>query len=794
VSRRGRSLLAAVAALATALTGLAGPAAAQPLPAGSTDPVTAVGAGIAVTPPAIAPPVVTGPVAAAVASQWDAGNIMSDTVFFDPTTMTTPQVRDFLAAKGARCVAGEQPCLKDIRVTTVAKASDGLCRGYTGGLVQSAAEIIVGVAQSCGVNPRVLVVLLEKEQSLVTRTRPTTYAYERATGFGCPDTAPCNAEYFGLFNQVYLAARQYQNYAANPTRYPRYRPGRLTAIQYHPSTACGSSDVYLQNQATAGLYTYTPYQPNPAALANLYGTGDACSAYGNRNFWRLFTDWFGPTQSGGFLVRSPESPTVYLLSGSTKLPIPSLALFQDLAPLGPLGYLSSQYLERWTTGPVLQRAVLDPSGTVYFLDEGKKMPFSTCTRVADYGFSCGSLVPVDAALTTLLATGPTMTTVYRTTSGKSFVVEGGTRREIADEASLTAAGYATSTLTLSEDALNHLPHAAPVTRDGIVIRDRTTGALAVPDAGGRLELSADLRSSSVLAALPVRPLDPAGLALLPVTGRMGPFVVGRDSTSVYFLAPDAKRPVTDAAVTDGRPTPVPIGLLAALPDGATVTQPFLLKGSDRATVWNVREGRRRALLSWDDLVAVSGGTAAPIVTVPPALAGTVPLGTPQLGPGSLVVSTTGGTVYLVDGLTRRIPVGSFSATAELGVGGLRRVEPSALEPYAQAPALLSTAVRCGTQRYLGLGGLLYTVDDDAARRFGLQFTDLQPLSCATLQPANRALGSFLRTPDGTIYLVQEGQKQWIRSMATYTRLGGSAANTHAVTYYAAGRLPSGPAL
>jgi len=53
--------------------------------------------------------------------------------------------------------------------------------------------------------------------------------------------------------------------------------------------------VNVQNYATAALYNYTPYQPNAAALGNLYGTGDGCSSYGNRNFWVYYNDWFGPT-------------------------------------------------------------------------------------------------------------------------------------------------------------------------------------------------------------------------------------------------------------------------------------------------------------------------------------------------------------------------------------------------------------------------------------------------------------------------------------------------------------------
>ena len=74
--------------------------------------------------------------------------------------------------------------------------------------------------------------------------------------------------------------------------------------------------MYIQNQATAGLYLYTPYRPNAAALANLYGTGDGCSSYGNRNFWRMFTDWFGSTSVPAQVdVRTNTIPLVYARDG-----------------------------------------------------------------------------------------------------------------------------------------------------------------------------------------------------------------------------------------------------------------------------------------------------------------------------------------------------------------------------------------------------------------------------------------------------------------------------------------------
>jgi Repeat of unknown function (DUF5648) len=250
-------------------------------------------------------------------SQFNAGRIMDDFVFFNPATMSVGDIQAFLNAKVPVCdTNGSQPyggttraayaatkgysapftCLKDYRQNTIYKPAEaGLCSGFTAGNY-SAAEIIYHVGHSCGINPRVLIVLLQKEQSLITDDWPWSIQYRSATGYGCPDTAPCDAEYYGFFNQVYSAARQFKRYARDANLFT-YRSGRNNYIQYNPNAACGGSNVFIQNQATAGLYNYTPYQPNPSALANLYGSGDACGAYGNRNFWRMFNDWFGTTNA-----------------------------------------------------------------------------------------------------------------------------------------------------------------------------------------------------------------------------------------------------------------------------------------------------------------------------------------------------------------------------------------------------------------------------------------------------------------------------------------------------------------
>mgnify|MGYP007022266928 CR=1 FL=1 len=208
-------------------------------------------------------------------------------------------------------------CLKSYSQDTASRAAEtGLCNAYTGG-VKSSAQVLSDVAQACDINPHVLLVLLQKEQTLITDEWPWPIQYRSATGYGCPDTAPCDAEYYGFFNQVYNAARGFKKYARDAAQYS-YLPHRNNTILFNPNAACGSSSVYIENQATTNLYIYTPYQPNQAALNNLYGTGDSCSAYGNRNFWRMFNDWFGSTQTSIPYAWSITQQSMYTDSARTK--------------------------------------------------------------------------------------------------------------------------------------------------------------------------------------------------------------------------------------------------------------------------------------------------------------------------------------------------------------------------------------------------------------------------------------------------------------------------------------------
>ena len=252
---------------------------------------------------------------------FDPSNIIDDAVFYHSDSMSTDQVQTFLNNKVPSCdTQGSQPylntgktvkeywtprgepapyvCLKDYNQKTpsISGNESGICSYTPGYNKRTAAQIIGDVARACGISPKVLLVLLQKEQSLVTDNSPLKSQYASATGMGCPDFSACDPQYDGFFNQVYGAARQYKLYRANPNNY-NYVAGQSSYIQYNPKASCGGSWVTIKTQATAGLYNYTPYQPNNATKKVSIGiiADRNCGAYGNKNFWWLFTDWFGST-------------------------------------------------------------------------------------------------------------------------------------------------------------------------------------------------------------------------------------------------------------------------------------------------------------------------------------------------------------------------------------------------------------------------------------------------------------------------------------------------------------------
>ena len=736
----------------------------------------------------------TAPADAANGALFDPGNLISDAEFFDGGALSSAAVQNFLNQQVPSCRSGVT-CLKDYRQDTPNKAAvAGRCAAYAGRSGESAADIITRVGNACGISQKAMLVLLEKEQGIVTSSAPSSRMYRSATGYGCPDTADCDTLFYGFFNQVYAAALQFQYYAANPTRW-NHVPGRVNAVRFHPNAACGSSSVYIQNQATAGLYNYTPYQPNASAVANLYGTGDACGSYGNRNFWRMYTDWFGSPTTASSLLRTNEDGAVFLISGTTKYRVASMSVLQDLAPLGQVGFVSQNYLDRFTLVQNANRVIRATSGAMYFAGAGQKLPFTSCGQVVDYGGQCaasGYTQLTDAQIANF-RTGPALTPVMGTQEGPRYFVTAGTKREILDARSQTEAGLPIGQNVLTENAVSDLRDGAPVVRESAVVLQRGTPHYFFLSSGSRSPILESSASIVGIGSQSPSQLRPASLAKIPLSAANFAGIVRGPSDAVNQLLVPGGRWTwpTAPSVTTVTPVAVSAEFLSPFPSRGEIKVGSFVKSVSNPTVYRVGDNALRPISSWDALISVSSGNTA-VASLPASVIAPFAKGTMILEAGTLARSSNDPTVYLINGLTNKIPLTSFDMSTEMGVNGLSYVSQSDLDGYPRASSPLGYGVSCGGVRYAAADGSLHAIAAQDSARYPLSFQNLDGFACEALSIAGPA-GQFIRIDGGTIYQLVGGLKRPVVSMTRYNQLGGTDTNFISVSDGFAASIPSGPA-
>ncbi|MFK4791260.1 hypothetical protein [Microbacterium sp. ZW T5_56] len=505
----------------------------SPAPTPTPSPSTTAGAAIA----AAAAFSATLAEASAAVAGFQAGNIINDATFTNKNTMSASAIDTFFRKMVSTCQSG-YTCLKDYRQNTPNRAADSYCSGYSGAANESAATIIAKVSQSCNINPQVLIVMLQKEQGLVTHTWPSQWRYDMALGQGCPDTAPCDPAFAGFFYQIYGAARQMNIYMEG--RYFTYYPaGRTSNIYWHPNASCGTAPVYISNRATSALYYYTPYQPNRAALNAGYGEGDGCSSYGNRNFYLYFTQWFGSTQGGGgttgpldSLVRADGSATVYLISAGAKRPIANtndLAVFTSR--LGGTQIVSSSALAALPTGPAASRFVRDArTGSMMLLQpDGTSRWLSSAELVTRYGFRMDGYTPLDPAQVDRYSVGPAVGDFFRgDTDGTLYKWESNTKRGYTSAAAWVAdpAAQGKATVSLPQTTVNRIRTGLPILTAGSLVKERSQAAvylagtdttlIPVPAWGTVIAMGMEPTSTTVYADGALSGYSKSGSALSPI--------------------------------------------------------------------------------------------------------------------------------------------------------------------------------------------------------------------------------------------------------------------------------------
>ena len=731
----------------------------------------------------------TSVVKAADLSKFQPGNIISDAAFFNSGSMSESQIQTFLQSKVPTCQSG-YVCLKDWYDTSRTTSADAMCGAYPGGVRERASTIIFKVAQACGINPQVLLVMLQKEQGLVLHTWPSDWRYTIAMGQGCPDTAACDTRYYGFFNQVYGAAwqlKRYGNPAGTSQYFTWFAPGNTWNVRWHPNEACGSSPVYIQNQATANLYYYTPYQPNAAAIRAGYGEGDGCSAYGNRNFYQYFTDWFGAAQADPLQVLQVSGTSErYLVSQGGRWRLTTTELAAQFTWISAVRDVSRADLDAYQDRGTADRAIRTTSGVVYLLDSGQRFHVRDVAQVTDFGWDYGSLPVASDQQAARYSNAGVLERVVRA-DGLSWLIQSGARRQVLDLGILTRYGIPAVSTAVSPAMLGEYATAAPVVGVG-VYRDAKNPYRLLTDGGTYVVPDA---ASGTPIARSARELTSESFAFLRATSTM-PLRMTSGGRS-YVMTESGWLEVTASQYPSGLTfTALPNGAAAGIPAVGSVNGPhFIRERSDAQTY----------LVSWGTLQAVSAdqqawvtakyGVSSRVWVVLDGMIGD--LATPEG-----LVRTAAGSAYLLDG-PRAYRFRDCSQVVMWGAdcATLPNITDAKLAGYANAGYLQYLILMPSGTTWLPQGGQLRQVlDPGILAVYGIPATT-SPVYAATVaklpvgEPALSA-GLYSDGTDARVAVTQGGEYSLTSEQTVgLTRTSARALTTESFSKITVdGKLPS----
>ncbi|MCX6714872.1 MAG: hypothetical protein NTX72_03585 [Candidatus Uhrbacteria bacterium] len=298
-------------------------------------------------------------------------HLLSDTDMTDVNAMTRDDIQTFLA----NGVLGKYRT-QDIR-----------------GVSRSAADIIANTSKEFSLNPRVILVILQKEQSLVENTKATQKQFDWAMGFAicddCSKADPRLQKYKGFGKQVYYATQHIREaylskLITNGVTTAGYGPGIESIID--------GSALVPQNNATAALYTYTPHM------------------HGNVNFMNIWNRWFTKSFPDGTLIQSRTNGAVWLVQDGKKRPIISEAVLRSRFNINTIVPTSVSVIEQYPDGAPIDfpnySLLRAPNGSVYLIVDNVRRGFVSMNALHEAGFDITDSISVKAKELTRYTEGP----------------------------------------------------------------------------------------------------------------------------------------------------------------------------------------------------------------------------------------------------------------------------------------------------------------------------------------------------------------------------------------------------
>ncbi len=278
---------------------------------------------------------------------FNSNYIISDSAFSNTNSISAAQIDAFLNTFANSCISPNSG------FQAIDPSGYSPSGGYTYGGYVTAGKAIYDAAQAYGLNPQVLVVTLEKEQSLVTGRFSSTYClpsddnnhkYAAAVGYGCPDSGTrYNYSGISLYRRNGVVQSTVGPTCVNTAQKAGFSQQIIRAawlFKFGQQRSLGninwavisgswdnSDDLHTcyGGPMTAGFHKRCPSDANDTfydgyttidGVSTLMGTGATAALYwytphfhGNQNFYNIFASYFGDPNTPCFGVANVTGAT-----------------------------------------------------------------------------------------------------------------------------------------------------------------------------------------------------------------------------------------------------------------------------------------------------------------------------------------------------------------------------------------------------------------------------------------------------------------------------------------------------
>lgn len=412
------------------------------------------------------------------AAAFDPNFILSDEEYLDSSTMNLADIQLFLQSRSSflanyTCTNANGVYKSAAEIIYDAAVNNYDCDGVDNGssLTEEQKKIL---CKKITINPKLLLVLLQKEQSLIEDSDPSLNQLDWATGYGCPDNQACNTRWKGFGKQINSASLQFYDYLVNP-QYYTYKAGYTYTVT---NTNLPPSIIIPINQATAALYNYTPHVYN-----------------GNFNFYNLWLRYFTRNYTNGALLQVKSEVGVWLIQNAKKRAFLSKGALTSRFDLNKIIQVNKSDLDKYPTGDPIKYAqyslLRSPRGTVFLIVDDKKRGFVSQEALRKIGYNPEEIINAswddlntyeDGLPITATSSYPTGALLQDNKTGGVFYVTEGTKAPIWDKVLLkTKFKYRSITPVSPEKLASYQTVEPAIFNDGELLKSSISPGVYIID-------------------------------------------------------------------------------------------------------------------------------------------------------------------------------------------------------------------------------------------------------------------------------------------------------------------------